>query len=183
MTKFFDLFLLFAMSFSLKVKNCTCVTGNINFVETSANLSCSCGISKWNRFDSEFPIWYNSLIDRKGKSYRTNHVIIDSLENKIRKILKNIFFWHQNVTVNVFESWRKISNTMLSYMQSFTTIWNRILLSFKKAGKLLPFGSSHPIVTRGSRVSHAPPHHTVPAFLNLHGSIKQNGKIQNYFEI
>ena len=80
------------MGYSLKVKNCTCVTENINFAETSANLSCSCGISKWNRFDSEFPIWYNSLIDRKGKSYRTNHVIIDSLENKIRKILKNIFF-------------------------------------------------------------------------------------------
>ena len=28
------------------------------------------------------------------------------------------------------------------------------------------------IVTRGSRVSRAPPHHTLPAFLNLHGSIK-----------
>ena len=28
------------------------------------------------------------------------------------------------------------------------------------------------IVTRGSRVSHAPPHHTLPAFLNLHGMWK-----------
>ena len=30
-------------------------------------------------------------------------------------------------------------------------------------------GNSHPILTRGSRVSRAPPHHTLPAFLNLHG--------------
>ena len=31
-------------------------------------------------------------------------------------------------------------------------------------------GNSHPIVTRGSRISRAPPHHTLPAFLNLHDS-------------
>ena len=31
-------------------------------------------------------------------------------------------------------------------------------------------GNIQPIVTRGSRVSRAPPHHTLPAFLNLHGS-------------
>ena len=31
-------------------------------------------------------------------------------------------------------------------------------------------GKIHPIVTRGSRVSRAPPHHTLPAFLNLNGS-------------
>ena len=30
-------------------------------------------------------------------------------------------------------------------------------------------GSSHLIVTRGSPVSLAPTHHTLPAFLNLHG--------------
>ena len=30
-------------------------------------------------------------------------------------------------------------------------------------------GNSHPIETRGSRVSRAPPHHTYPAFLNLQG--------------
>ena len=29
-------------------------------------------------------------------------------------------------------------------------------------------GNSHPIVTRGSRVSRAPPHRTLPTFLNLH---------------
>ena len=32
--------------------------------------------------------------------------------------------------------------------------------------------NSHPNVTRGSRVSRAPPHHTLPAFLNLHGTRK-----------
>ena len=32
---------------------------------------------------------------------------------------------------------------------------------------MLHFDSSHPIVTR---VSRAPPHHTLPAFLNLNGS-------------
>ena len=31
-------------------------------------------------------------------------------------------------------------------------------------------GNSHPFVTRGSHVSRAPPHHTLPAFVNLHGS-------------
>ena len=31
-------------------------------------------------------------------------------------------------------------------------------------------GNSHPIVTRGSRVSRAPPHHTLSAFLNVYGS-------------
>ena len=30
-------------------------------------------------------------------------------------------------------------------------------------------GNNHPIVTRGSRVSRAPPHHILLAFLNLHG--------------
>ena len=49
---------------------------------------------------------------------------------------------------------------------------------------MLLFDSSHSIVTRDCRVPRAPPHHTLPAFLNLNGSIKQNnGKIQNYFEI
>ena len=37
-------------------------------------------------------------------------------------------------------------------------------------GKVFPFGKSHPTVTRGSRVSRAPPHHILPAFLNLHGT-------------
>ena len=32
-------------------------------------------------------------------------------------------------------------------------------------------GNSHPIVTRCSRVSRAPPNHTLPAFLILHGII------------
>ena len=31
------------------------------------------------------------------------------------------------------------------------------------------FDSSHPILTRGSRDSRAPPHHRLPAFLNLNG--------------
>ena len=30
-------------------------------------------------------------------------------------------------------------------------------------------GNSHPIVTRGSHVSRVPPHHTLPAVINLHG--------------
>ena len=32
---------------------------------------------------------------------------------------------------------------------------------------MLHFDSSHSIVTRGSRVSRAPPRHILPAFLNL----------------
>ena len=36
-------------------------------------------------------------------------------------------------------------------------------------------GNNHPIVTRDSHVSRAPPHNTLPAFLNLHGSkLKKN---------
>ena len=31
------------------------------------------------------------------------------------------------------------------------------------------FDNSHPIMTRSSRVSRAPPHHTLPAFLNING--------------
>ena len=34
---------------------------------------------------------------------------------------------------------------------------------------MFSFGNSRPIVTRGFRVSRAPPHHTSPAFLNLQG--------------
>ena len=45
-------------------------------------------------------------------------------------------------------------------------------------------GNSHPIVTSGSRVSRAPPHHTLrgdlPAFINLHGRKKNNDKIFAY---
>ena len=33
------------------------------------------------------------------------------------------------------------------------------------------FGSSHSIVTRGSRVSRVPQRHTLPAFINLNHSI------------
>ena len=36
---------------------------------------------------------------------------------------------------------------------------------------MLNFDTSHPIVRRGSRVSRALPHHTLPAFQNLNGSI------------
>ena len=36
---------------------------------------------------------------------------------------------------------------------------------------MLHFVSSHSIVTRGSRVSRAPPHHTLPAFQNLNGTL------------
>ena len=36
--------------------------------------------------------------------------------------------------------------------------------------------SSHPIVTRGSRVSRAPARHTLPAFLNLDGRIRNNAR-------
>ena len=38
---------------------------------------------------------------------------------------------------------------------------------------MLHSDSTHPIVTRGSRVSRAPPHHTLPALLNLNGSFCQ----------
>ena len=31
-------------------------------------------------------------------------------------------------------------------------------------------GNCHPIVTRDSRASRAPPHHILPAFLNIHGT-------------
>ena len=36
---------------------------------------------------------------------------------------------------------------------------------------MLHFDSSHPIMTRGSRVSSAPPHHTLPASQNFHGML------------
>ena len=35
---------------------------------------------------------------------------------------------------------------------------------------MFSFGISHHMVTRGSRVSRAPPHHTLSAFLNLNGT-------------
>ena len=37
---------------------------------------------------------------------------------------------------------------------------------------MLHFDISHPTVTRGSCVSRTPPHHTLPAFLNLSGRSK-----------
>ena len=39
---------------------------------------------------------------------------------------------------------------------------------------MLHFDSSHPFVTRGFRVFRAPPHHTLPAFLNLNANKPQN---------
>ena len=38
---------------------------------------------------------------------------------------------------------------------------------------MLHFDSSHPIVTRGSRASRAPPPYTLPAFLNMNGTPKR----------
>ena len=49
--------------------------------------------------------------------------------------------------------------------------------------KLLHFDSSQPIVTRGSRVSRAPPHHALPAFLILNGNlILQIFKVKFFLE-
>ena len=48
-------------------------------------------------------------------------------------------------------------------------------------------GNIHPIVTRGSRVSRAPPHHSIPAFLNLHGrkwyGLGGGQKVKNIFNL
>ena len=44
---------------------------------------------------------------------------------------------------------------------------------------MLHFDSIHPIVTRGSQVSRAPPHHTLPTFLDLHGTISVQGEPQS----
>ena len=38
---------------------------------------------------------------------------------------------------------------------------------------MLHFDSSHPILIRSSRVSRAPPHRTLPTFLNLNGTKSQ----------
>ena len=63
----------------------------------------------------------------------------------------------------------------LDRVENFFHIHNEfhIPLRSKKAGnyaKMLHFDSNHLNVTSGSRVSRAPPHHTLPAFLNLNGS-------------
>ena len=61
------------------------------------------------------------------------------------------------VRVNIFETKRT---------------FHIVPLRYKKRGDLKKC-NGHPIVTRGSRVSHAPPYHTLPAFLNLHGSFQK----------
>ena len=57
----------------------------------------------------------------------------------------------------------------------------RLAIRFKKAGrfeKLLGFVRSHFFMTRGlvMWLSHAPPHRTFPAFLNLYGRIVVESK-------
>ena len=51
---------------------------------------------------------------------------------------------------------------------------------------MLHFDSSHPIVTRGPRVSRAQPYNTLPAFLILNGSWERfnekNSKFGNLIE-
>ena len=61
-----------------------------------------------------------------------------------------------------------------------------LFLSFRyeKAGifeKMLHFDSSHQIVTCGSRVSRAPPHHILPSFINLDKPDKISLSSGNYF--
>ena len=51
-------------------------------------------------------------------------------------------------------SWLKIFEVLLGSIKA--EIWENA-----------PFDSSQPIVTRGYRVFRAPPHHTLPIFLNL----------------
>ena len=63
----------------------------------------------------------------------------------------------------------------LSYHFQFNTNYNYILLRSKKADgfeEIVQFSSSHSIVKRGYCVSRAPPHHNLPASLNLHDSTK-----------
>ena len=50
--------------------------------------------------------------------------------------------------------------------------WIKYIIKILKARRfeiILRFDNSQSIVTRGSRVSRAPPHHTLPAFFNLNG--------------
>ena len=57
------------------------------------------------------------------------------------------------------------------------------LTSNSKKGflKMLHFDSRHPIVTSGFRVFHAPPHHTLQAFVNLNGRKKSSIKVRDIF--
>ena len=47
---------------------------------------------------------------------------------------------------------------------------------------MLYFANSHPIVTSSSRVSHAPPHRTLSAFLNRHCIIIKVKNKKNVFK-
>ena len=65
----------------------------------------------------------------------------------------------------------------LQYSQELVHILRLDFISLrsKKAGrleKILHLENSHSIVTRGSCISRAPPHHILPTFLNLNGRFK-----------
>ena len=63
-------------------------------------------------------------------------------------------------------------NLFLSTFFKLTRYLLFLSLRSWKSGRfenMFSFGNSHPIVIRGSRVSGAPPHHTLPDFLNLNG--------------
>ena len=62
-----------------------------------------------------------------------------------------------SVRVNIFETKR---------------VFHIVPLRYKKRGYLRKC-NGHPIVTCGSRVSRAPPHHPLPVFLNLHDSFRK----------
>ena len=63
------------------------------------------------------------------------------------------------------------ARNFLIFIRNFWEHHSYSTSKIKKAGcfkRVFSFGSSRPIVTRGTRVSRAPPHHTLTAFLNLH---------------
>ena len=64
-----------------------------------------------------------------------------------------------------------------------TPILYKIPWRSRKAGwveRMSLTGNNHPIVTRDSRVSRAPPHHIFPAFVDLHGSKSGLKKIKKH---
>ena len=77
-------------------------------------------------------------------------------------------------------AWDLIFLKQKGYFMNDNMKFHIVPLRYEKRGYLRKC-NGHPIVTCGSRVSRAPPHHPLPVFLNLHDSFRKKFEPYQFF--
>lgn len=121
----------------------------------------------------------------KNTSSFTKNSVFDSRFLNLQGLARHTAwrkFFESKISSLCLEGISPASFSIVFQLDSFFNLiyWKWLPLGYWKAGrfdKMFSFGNSHPIVKCCSRVSRAPPPHTLPAFPNLYGSCRLTKKI------